>query len=58
MHTETKQQEFETIDSAELASTTGGKKASDVVAKVEQGINTALPAVENAATTIAGLIDG
>ncbi len=56
MNTETK--EFETIDSAELASTTGGKKASDVVAQVEQGINKALPSVENAASTIAGLIDG
>jgi hypothetical protein len=58
MNTETQQQELQTIDSSELSSATGGKKASDVVTEVEQGINKALPSVENAATTIASLIDG
>ncbi|HEX3758280.1 MAG TPA: hypothetical protein VHW23_06220 [Kofleriaceae bacterium] len=57
MDTQTKHQELETIDSSELASATGGK-AKDVIAKVGQGIEKALPSVENAAETIAGLIDG
>jgi hypothetical protein len=57
MPTETNHQEFETIDSAELASATGGT-AKDTVAKIGQDVQKALPAVENAAMTIAGLVDG
>jgi hypothetical protein len=57
MQTETNHPELETIDSSQLSSATGGK-ASDVVAKIGQDVEKALPAVENAATTIAGLIDG
>ena len=57
MPTEPNHPEFETIDSAELASATGGK-AKDTVAKIAQDVQTALPAAENFATTIAGLVDG
>lgn len=57
MPTESNHQEFETIDSAELSNATGGK-ATDTVAKIGKGVEQALPAVENAAMTIAGLIDG
>lgn len=57
MPTESNHPEFETIDSAELASATGGK-AKDTIAKIGQDVQTALPSVENAAMTIAGLIDG
>jgi len=57
MQTESHHPELETIDSAELSSATGGK-AADVIAKIGQGVEKALPSVENAATTIANLIDG
>ena len=57
MHTETKPQDLETIDSAQLSTATGGK-AKDTVAKIEKDVETALPAAENFANTIAGLIDG
>lgn len=57
MQTETNHQELETIDSSELSNATGGN-AKDTVAKIGQGVEKALPAVENAAMTIAGLIDG
>ena len=57
MPTESNHAEFETIDSAELASATGGT-AKDTVAKIGKDVQTALPSVENAAMTIAGLIDG
>jgi hypothetical protein len=59
MDNQTNHEALETIDSSALNSALGGKgKAKDVVTKVDQGINTALPSVENAAETIAGVIDG
>lgn len=57
MPTESNHPEFETIDSAELTSATGGT-AKDTVAKIGKDVQAALPSVENAAMTIAGLIDG
>src|SRR5262252_3722976 len=56
VQTKTNAQELETIDSSQLSNPTGGK-AKDTVAKVENGINKALPDIEKAATDIAGLFD-
>lgn len=56
MPTESNHPEFEMIDSTDLASATGGK-AKDTIAKIGQDVQAALPSVENAAMTIAGLVD-
>jgi hypothetical protein len=57
MQTKTDHPDLETIDSSQLTSATGGN-AKQTVAKIEKGVEKALPAAENFANTIAGLIDG
>ena len=57
MQTKTDHPDLETIDASQLTNTTGGN-AKQTVAKIEQGVEKALPAAENFANTIAGLIDG